>query len=65
MRMNESSGERLLINPTEAARVLCMSPRKLWQLTQEKKIPSVRIDRNWRYSPEALRRWVEEAGGAN
>jgi excisionase family DNA binding protein len=54
-----STRERLLLRPGEAAELLAISPRKLWELTNRGEIPSLRIGRSLRYWREALLRWVE------
>ena len=51
---------RLLLRPAEAAEALAISPRKLWELTDRREIPSVRIGRSVRYDPGDLRRWINE-----
>jgi predicted DNA-binding transcriptional regulator AlpA len=52
--------EPLLLRPCEAARILALSPRKLWTLTNMGSIPSVRIDGCVRYAPEDLRQWIQK-----
>jgi len=49
----------MLLRPTEAARALAISPRKLWELTNTGEVPSVRIGRALRYRPESLSEWLE------
>lgn len=51
--------EPLLLRPAEAARFLAISPRKLWELTNCREVPSIRIGRALRYPTEDLRAWVE------
>ena len=50
--------EPLLLRPAEAARFLAISPRKLWELTNCREVPAVRIGRALRYPTEDLRAWV-------
>jgi excisionase family DNA binding protein len=50
---------RLLWNSHEAAAALSISLRTLWTLTDEGKIPCIRIGRSVRYDPEDIRRWIE------
>jgi len=52
--------DRLLWKPVDAARCLCISPRKLWAMTNAGEIPCVRLGRAVRYDPEDLRRWIED-----
>lgn len=49
----------LLLRPKDAAKLLAISPRKLWGLTASRRIEAVRIDRSVRYSLESLNRFVE------
>lgn len=54
-------GEPLLIKAPAAAKLLTLSERKLWELTNRKLIPHVRIGKKAvRYSPDQLRAWIEE-----
>lgn len=61
-RARESfQGEALLRTP-DAARLLAISERKLWELQNSGQIPVVRIgSRNIRFDPADLRRWIERA----
>lgn len=54
------SVEPLLISPREAARLLSISQRTLWKLTQDGVIPRVKMGRSVRYSVEGLRQWLAE-----
>jgi excisionase family DNA binding protein len=49
----------ILVRPREAARLLAISERKLWDLTNRNQIPCVRIGRSVRYSPLDLQAWTE------
>jgi len=53
-----SAPEPLLLRPAEAARFLAISPRKLWELTNCREVPVIRIGRSLRYPTEELRAWV-------
>lgn len=61
--------KKLLFEPRETARMLAVSPRKLWSMTFEESpgLPYVRCGRLVRYSPDDLRRWIElqRRGGSN
>ena len=57
--MNEKPNA-LLVTVEEAARLLSVSPRTLWGMTQRGEIPRVRIGRSVRYDPADLRNWVDE-----
>jgi len=50
----------ILISPKDAARLLSVSPRKLWSMTFEETpgIPHVKFGRLLRYSPSDLQKWV-------
>lgn len=48
-----------LLKPKEAAEVLSVSERTLWNLTRNEEIPAVRIGRSVRYDPDDLREWIE------
>lgn len=51
----------LLVKPNDAARMLAVSPRKLWAMTfeDEPALPHVRCGRLVRYSITDLARWIE------
>jgi len=51
---------RLLITASEAARLLAISPRKLWGLTASGEVPHVRIGRSVRYPLADLQVWVQQ-----
>jgi excisionase family DNA binding protein len=48
----------ILLKSEEAAELLKIGERTLWQLTKEGKIPYVRVGKCLRYRPEALREWA-------
>ena len=52
-------GEPLLISEAAAAKLLGVSPKALWQLRQENKIPHVRIGHRVLYDPNDLPKWIE------
>jgi len=49
----------MLLRPREAADVLAISPRKLWELTNRGEIPCIRIGRSVRYDPDDLKKWID------
>ena len=49
-----------LLRPADAARVLAISTRKLWAMTNAGEIPCVRFGRAVRYDPEDLREMIED-----
>lgn len=51
--------EPTLIRSAQAAHLLTISERKLWQLTNAGKVPYVRIGRSVRYDPDDLLHWIE------
>lgn len=52
------SPNRLLVNSDEAARMLSLGKRRLWNLTQCNAVPSRRIGRSVRYDPAELGAWI-------
>ncbi len=65
----KGSGEiqKLLLKPREAALALSMSERKLWSLTQDGTIETIKIGRSVFYCPAKLRAWIADQfnkGGA-
>ena len=52
-------GPRLLLNARDAAKALAISERKLWDLTNQKVIRSIRIGRAVRYLVSDLQDFVE------
>ena len=50
----------LLLSEREAARLLGISPRTLWQLRKDGEIPAVRINRCVRYDLTDLTRFIEK-----
>ncbi|MEL6396613.1 MAG: helix-turn-helix domain-containing protein [Planctomycetota bacterium] len=50
---------KLLLTEREAAAVLSISPRKLWELRMCRKIPCIRFGRAVRYDPEDLTAWIK------
>ncbi|MEO6708566.1 MAG: helix-turn-helix domain-containing protein [Planctomycetota bacterium] len=60
---NGNGVEPLLLRPGEAAKLLAISPRKLWELTNMGEVPVIRIGRSLRYPREALRAWVSNRQG--
>jgi hypothetical protein len=55
---------RLLIPARDAARALSISERTLWGLTAPRgPIPCVRLGGRVLYSPDALRKWIDEQQG--
>lgn len=50
--------DSLLVDAREAARLLCISDRTLWTMTDRGVIPCIRIGRAVRYSVDDLRSWI-------
>lgn len=55
---NEAS-DRLLVDAREAARLLGISPRTLWTLTDGGRIKAVRIGRLVKYDPRDLLAFID------
>ena len=53
-------GPYQLLTSEQAAKMLAISPRKLWGLDNEGSIRRVQIGRSVRYDPADLRRWLDE-----
>lgn len=51
---------QLLMTPREAASALRISPRKLWEITDQGELPFVRIGRCVRYYIPDLETWIAE-----
>lgn len=54
------SSKRLALRPQEAAAALGIGTRKLWELTNRREIPCVRIGRCVRYPVTMLEAWLRE-----
>lgn len=52
----------LLVSARDAARMLAVSPRKLWSMTfaETPRLPHLKIGRLTRYCPYDLQEWVDE-----
>jgi excisionase family DNA binding protein len=48
-----------LLTARQTAKILNICDRKLWELTNSKQIPHVRIGRAVRYDPRDLDAWLE------
>ncbi|MCW5755346.1 MAG: helix-turn-helix domain-containing protein [Phycisphaeraceae bacterium] len=48
----------LLIDAKAACALLCMGERRLWVLSNCRAIPSYKIGKSRRYSPDELRAWI-------
>ncbi len=56
----EAQAGPLLLTAADAARTLAISPRKLWELTNRRLIPVVRIDRSVRYAVKDLQKFIQK-----
>ena len=57
--IEDSKPAPLLIDASGAARLLAIGTRKLWELTNRRDIPCVRIGRAVRYDVRDLESWIE------
>lgn len=57
---DRSSPLPTLLRAREAAEMLAVSPRKLWELTNRGLVPCVRIGRAVRYDVRDLAAWIDE-----
>ena len=55
-----ASTPALLVDSRKAAAMLSISQRLLFTLTKQNTIPHVRINRRVLYSPDDLRRWIDQ-----
>ena len=60
MNRSPEAPPQLLLTSLEAAKVLSISPRKLWELTNRREIPAIRIGRAVRYKLCDLEKWVAD-----
>ena len=58
-RTSALTPEPHLLKPVEAARILSISPRTLWGLTDRGDIPCIRIGRSVRYDRCDLAAWID------
>lgn len=59
--MQATQSDTMLVSVREAARLLGISDRSLWSLTQPRgPIAAVRVGARVLYSRETLRRWISE-----
>mgnify|MGYP002700709122 CR=1 FL=1 len=56
----EEAPQPIAVNATNAARMLSIGERKLWELTQCGKIPHFRVGRSVRYPVASLIEWAHE-----
>ncbi len=56
---DEGTKAALLVDAREAARLLAVSPRKLWQMTHDGEVLYVRLGRCVRYPVTELQRMVD------
>ena len=56
--MQSDPNAPLLVDAKEAARILCICPRRLWSLTNRSAIPCRMIGRSVRYEARELMAWV-------
>ncbi len=61
---NVQSIPAMALRPREAAKALGISPRKLWQLTHDGHIPSVKVGRTVLYPTAELRAWLSQQAEA-
>lgn len=63
--MKSEIPSKLLLKPSEAARLLGISERKLWQMTQDGEIQSILLGRCRRYSLRWLEDWIAAGQSAH
>lgn len=55
----------LLLKPVDAAKVLAISPRTLWGLTDRGEIPRIKSGGLVRYDPRDLMAWIARKKGTS
>jgi excisionase family DNA binding protein len=50
----------LLVDCKQASRLLSICERKLWQMTKDRQIPSLKIGKSVRYRVADLDRWTQQ-----
>ena len=55
----------LAVRPAQAARMLGISERKLWELTNRREIPHAKLGRATLYRVADLEQWLADLAGAN
>lgn len=63
MSLREKEAQKILLKPREAAELLSISQRKLWELTNRGDVPYVGVDRSVRYRPSSLEAWAQRQEG--
>ena len=61
MNGNQSTTEKFLLTPREAAKSLGICERTLYGLTKSGELPVVRIGRAVRYSVDDLKTWIKKS----
>jgi excisionase family DNA binding protein len=51
-----------LLNAQEVSDALKLPLQRVYELTRRGALPAVRVFRQYRYNPEALREWIERGG---
>ena len=59
MNSSPTKSAPLLLTPQQAAEALAISPRKLWGMTANREISSLKIGRLVRYPIDDLKRWID------
>jgi excisionase family DNA binding protein len=51
-----------LLRAEEVAEQLGLSRLRVWELSRQGLIPTVKIGRSYRYDPQAVREWLDAGG---
>ena len=65
LESSTDAAEVALLDTRKAAAALGISPRTIWQLTQDGHLTCVRIGRRVLYDPADVRTFIEQRKGAN
>lgn len=62
--MQDAAGGGALMTTADVARWLRVAEPVVRALAKAHAMPAVRVGRNWRFSREAVTRWIERGGAA-
>jgi excisionase family DNA binding protein len=55
-----SPGDHEIMTLEEVARYLRLQPQTIYKWAQEKRIPAVKLGKEWRFRRSILNRWLDE-----
>ena len=60
MSRSESLPDHEILTLEEVAHYLRLKPQTIYKWTQEKRIPAVKLGKEWRFRKRILDRWLDE-----